>query len=113
MSIQVRQTTRHQPTVRVTPLEIILVCVAIAVAVILMASSVVPQPSSVTATRSVRVQSSQTLWDLARANPVEGCSTAQTVDHIRTLNNMSTSSLQAGQIITVPDATINLAVAAR
>jgi len=98
---------------RVTLLEVALIALAIGIAVMLMAASTAPTTHAATSTRTVRVQSSKTLWDLARTNPVPGNSTAKTVEYIRTLNDMSTSSLQAGQLITVPDTTEPMAMAAR
>ncbi len=113
MSTHTHRASSQRSGSRVTPIEVALVAITIFIAVMLMAASTTPSTHSVTATRTVRVQPSQTLWDLARTNPVPGNSTAKTVEYIRTLNDMSTSSLQSGQLITVPDATESMAMASR
>lgn len=51
---------------------------------------------------AVRVRESQTLWDLARVHPVDGLSTAQTVELIRSINDMEQSALTLGQVVYVP-----------
>jgi hypothetical protein len=55
------------------------------------------------ATRSVRITASDTLWSVAAANPVAGLTTAESVAVIRDLNGLQTSvSLQPGTAITIP-----------
>ncbi|MDA3936774.1 MAG: LysM peptidoglycan-binding domain-containing protein [Actinomycetota bacterium] len=109
----VHNTHAHGPNSLVTPLEVFLIMAAVAVAFALMASSVESQPACATATRSIRVQASQTLWDLAQANPIEGHSTVETVEYIRALNQMETSAIQVGQMIDVPDSGVATAMVAR
>lgn len=53
-------------------------------------------------TVTVKVDSSQTLWGIAQAHPIEGLSTAQTVAAIRTANHLSDSALREGQLLRVP-----------
>lgn len=55
-------------------------------------------------TSTVRVETGETLWDVANAHPVDGCSTSEVVDWIRSENALPTSSLQAGQALVVPSA---------
>ena len=55
-------------------------------------------------TRPVRVQAGQTLWELAVRHPLQGATTAETVDAIRKVNNLEGSSLVAGGIVLVPAA---------
>jgi len=53
--------------------------------------------------RRVRVSASDTLWSIARANPVDGLTTAQAVAAIRRLNRLDTGlPLQPGAVIAVP-----------
>ena len=91
------------------------VLLALATALVL-ATLIAGRPSAAMTslqTRSVRIRTSQTLWDIAKANPVPGNSTAQTVALIRDLNDMTTSTLYAEQILQVPAHTGTVAVAAR
>ena len=54
-------------------------------------------------TRRVRVERGDSLWTLARANPVAGLSTEETAELIRQANGMEGSVVLAGQLIEVPD----------
>jgi hypothetical protein len=73
---------------------------------LLMAAAILPSmPSGVDAparTQTVAVRTSQSLWQIARAFPQEGKSTAQTVEIIRQLNGLERSSLTPGQLLQVP-----------
>jgi Tfp pilus assembly protein FimV len=73
---------------------------------ILVAASVLPSISAgtdtPTHTQTVAVRTSQSLWDLARAYPQDGKSTAQTVAAIRRLNDLEQSALTPGQLVHVP-----------
>ncbi len=81
---------------------IIAACVA---AVVLSFAHTLAVPSSESPTSvSVRVEASQTLWDLATAHPIEGLTTAQTVEYIQRLNGRSEPSLAVGEVVLVPDA---------
>jgi hypothetical protein len=53
-------------------------------------------------TAVISVSASDTLWEIARDHPLEGMTTAETVDAIRTLNDMEGASLMAGQRLVVP-----------
>lgn len=51
---------------------------------------------------SVRVQSGDSLWSLAEEYPVEGLSTQETSDMIRSVNHLERGSLNAGAVLKVP-----------
>ena len=68
------------------------------------AASAKAQRLSEVPTSSVRVETGETLWDVANAHPVDGCSTSEVVDWIRSENSLPTSTLQAGQALIVPSA---------
>lgn len=53
-------------------------------------------------TRTVVVQSGDTLWGLAKANPLPGKRTAETVREIQTLNGLDGAEVAAGQAVRVP-----------
>ena len=53
-------------------------------------------------TAVISVAPSDTLWEIAEAHPMEGLTTAETVDAIVAINEMDTSSLVAGQALLVP-----------
>lgn len=50
----------------------------------------------------VTVTPGSTLWDIARAHPVSGLSTAETVRVICSQNALSSPAVMAGQVIAVP-----------
>ncbi len=54
------------------------------------------------ATSEVLVDTGDTLWSLARANPVPGLSTSQTAVLIASVNGIDAASLRAGARLTVP-----------
>jgi len=58
-----------------------------------------PAPSG--ATETVRVAAGDTLWEIA-AERAGGSDVQGVIDEIRSLNAMSTGSLQAGQLLLVP-----------
>lgn len=58
-----------------------------------------PAPSGTTET--VRVAAGDTLWEIA-AERAGGADVQSVIDEIRSLNAMSTGSLQAGQLLLVP-----------
>lgn len=57
---------------------------------------------------AVSVDPSGTLWEIAAEHPVEGLSTAQTVDLIRDENGLASSTLHTGQTLVVPANADNL-----
>ena len=60
-----------------------------------------PEPASWT---SVAVDSSGTLWEIARQHAVPGLSTSETVDLIKSENQLASSTLYSGQTLRVPAA---------
>lgn len=54
------------------------------------------------ATSRLKVMSGDTAWSIAQAHPVEGLTTAQTVDLIIEMNRIPDSGLVAGSSIQVP-----------
>ena len=61
----------------------------------------------------VRVRATQTLWEIASANPIPGRSTAQTVEVIKAINELESSQLRADQLLEVPHASLEVALASR
>ena len=51
---------------------------------------------------TVRVQSGDSLWSLAQEHPIEGLSTQETSDMIRSVNHLEHGSLNAGAHLKVP-----------
>ena len=51
---------------------------------------------------TVRVQSGDSLWSLAQEHPIEGLSTQETSDMIRSVNHLEHGSLDAGAYLKVP-----------
>lgn len=78
-----------------------LTCVAAALIVAALASIHVDTPADVQ-THPIRVVSGDSLWELARAYPVQGLRTEQTVDLIRHLNALRSPVIQPGQRLLVP-----------
>lgn len=76
--------------------------------------AVSPRAHAYSTTTTIRVQPSQTLWQIASENRAPGATTAETVELIKDLNEMTDSSLRVGQTVAVPAATSAMtAVAAR
>lgn len=63
------------------------------------------RPDDIT-TRTVRVVQGESLWTLARANPVEGLSTAETAELLRQINGLEGAVVYAGQLLEVPGGAI-------
>ena len=51
---------------------------------------------------TVRVQSGDSLWSLAQEHPIEGLSTQETSDMIRSVNHLERGSLDAGAHLKIP-----------
>lgn len=51
---------------------------------------------------TVRVQSGDSLWSLAQEHSVDGLSTQETSDIIRSVNHLAHGSLDAGDVLKVP-----------
>lgn len=108
-------TQAHRTAGRLTRAEMLIatcaviatLCVAL-LPVITSGAPVVPQ------TTAVRVAPNDTLWDLAKAHPLEGSTTAETVSVIRQLNGLEGSMIAAGEVLKVPaDASEMTALARR
>jgi Tfp pilus assembly protein FimV len=97
-------------------LELVLVA-SLTIAIMVVGLVYLSQPAGQVpqSTCTISVDPQQTLWDVAQQYPIEGLSTAQTVDVIRSLNSMSDSSLAVGQTLRVPSASgsMEAAVASR
>lgn len=55
-----------------------------------------------TSTAKLIVQPGDTLWSVAQSNPLPGMTTAETADHIATINGYDASRLAVGSSILVP-----------
>ena len=51
---------------------------------------------------TVRVHTGDSLWSLAEEHPVEGLTTQETSDMIRSVNHLERGSLDAGAVLKVP-----------
>ncbi|MGB4592954.1 MAG: LysM peptidoglycan-binding domain-containing protein [Coriobacteriia bacterium] len=110
------QHTAHAPrSSRLSGIEMAALALATITLMVCAAFSVRPSATpEVDSTITVKIAPSDTLWDLARAYPVDGLTTAQTVAVIRDLNDMSTSAIVAGETLEVPaSSSISAAVASR
>lgn len=84
-------------------LRLAVVMLVIALLVLAVSTRVVDDriPPDVS-TISVVVKPSDSLWSLARKYSLTGYSTAQTVEVIRTVNDMSGSMVMVGEVLLVP-----------
>jgi len=64
-------------------------------------------------TSSILTAQGDTLWTIARAHPVPGLTTAQSVEVIATLNDLETANIPAGVSVQVPDSDTGIAFALR
>ena len=81
------------------------VAIALAIAALLVVSMIatsggpkIPQAEK----HRVRVEAGQTLWSLARANPVPGMTTQQTAEFIAQTNGLTGGSIAARTTVVVP-----------
>ncbi|MCE5202973.1 MAG: LysM peptidoglycan-binding domain-containing protein [Coriobacteriales bacterium] len=82
-----------------------MVSVALVVVALLIVGAVQVSQRSVPVvadTVTVLVEPADTLWGLARSHPVQGLSTAGTVDLIKQMNGLDTSAIIAGQALELP-----------
>ncbi|MDZ4654521.1 MAG: LysM peptidoglycan-binding domain-containing protein [Coriobacteriia bacterium] len=88
---------------RFTALEIFLLVlfvitiIAAAVGPSLVRDRVVPDE-----TVTIKVSEDETLWEIARAHPIVGMTTGETIGAIYELNDMTGSYIVAGQLLVVP-----------
>lgn len=87
-----------------TPLEALLALALLAALVLAATWPAVAGRAAGTdvSTHQVLVGQSQTLWAIARANPVPGQPTARTAALIRELNGLDDSAVDAGMVLEVP-----------
>lgn len=87
---------------RLSLVEMALFALLLAGIVFAVCRAVAPVPSIEFST-VVRVESDQTLWDIAAEHRLPGTSTEQTVQAIRAANGMEGSALRVGQVLVVPE----------
>jgi hypothetical protein len=87
-----------------SPVEL---AVLAAIVLLLIAGTMLTSGAAVDTPRTstVRVESGQTLWDLARAHPVAGQTTAQTAESIARMNHLDGARVGALTAIRVPETT--------
>ncbi len=90
--------TRRLTKVEALILAVVLLFVVAAAILPLRSASAPAWQSSIT----VKVAPSQTLWGIARSHPVDGQTTAETVEAIREVNGLVRSDLSEGQLLLVP-----------
>ena len=59
------------------------------------------------------MSANSTLWDIAEAHPIDGRSTAETVDLIAAENGLVGATIHAGQVLRVPGSQPAIALAQR
>ena len=104
-----RQERRHAMAVRGTArrrsiniAELVLV-LSVAVLLVLETIATAGSPAVRTAgSTTVRVEAGQTLWSIARAHPVSGLTTQQTVDLIARTNGLSDGAVAVHECLKVP-----------
>jgi len=101
-----RKTTIHRDhAARGVRLSAFEVGALLAIAVgLLIAAAGTFQPSAAVSVAPVKVESGETLWQIARAHPVDGLSTAQTVEFIAEKNRLRGGTILAGETLLVPSA---------
>ena len=112
LAAAVPQGRRQARRTRLSAPEILVLAILLA---LLLAGAMVsrrPDGHDVRST-SVRVESGQTLWNLAESHPVAGMSTDQTAELIAGLNDLGGRGLVAHTIVRVPATTPSDAVASR
>ena len=99
----VRTTRRgRRPESVLAPLWVFAIVLAILVVAAALPTAAEGARAS-TSSRRVRVEASDTLWSIARANPVAGLTTAQSVAAMRRLNGFGDdATLQPGEVVTIP-----------
>lgn len=105
----------RRSTGRLSRAEILIATCAVLVTLcVAVLSAITTASPTVTHTLAIRVAPNDTLWDLAKAHPIEGSTTAQTVSIIRQINGLHGSVIAAGEVLKVPaDASEMTALARR
>ena len=98
-----RSASRERIATRRQRLSTVEIVTLIVIAALLIAGAVTagPHVQAPAATKTVQVQTGDTLWSIARAHPISGLSTAQTVDSIVRDNSLPSATLSAGQQLVV------------
>ena len=86
-------------TVRVRALFIISITVVV---VLLFLASAGNAAGEITDTYDYRVQSGDTLWEIAAEHGPQGVDRRRVVAAIQRINDLTASTLQAGQVIEIP-----------
>ncbi|WZH52325.1 MAG: LysM peptidoglycan-binding domain-containing protein [Nocardioides alkalitolerans] len=76
----------------------------LALGVVLGSVSAASDGSTAGRTETIRVQSGDTLWDIAAARAGSGESVQDVIDEIRSINHLSSGALMAGDQLEVPAA---------
>ncbi len=76
--------------------------VLLVIALIVIAATSKAPATAVHTTRTVHVSAGDTLWDIAKRNPVPKLNTARTVSAIIELNGLRTSAIVVGQSLMLP-----------
>ncbi len=85
-----------------SPLEIAMI-LALVIAVVIAAVAARPSHRAPSLrVGSVKVAPGDTLWSIASANPVDGLSTEETVELIRTENGLTGHAIAAGSTLRIP-----------
>jgi nucleoid-associated protein YgaU len=106
--------TRVREPGRLTRTEMLIAACALAVMVCAaLAPAVTSSVPSSAPTVSIRVASDDTLWGIAKAHPVPGSTTAETVSLIRELNDREGSMIAVGEVLRVPAPAAALTALAR
>ncbi len=97
------RTRVHRATGRLSRAEMLIAtCAVIATLCVALLPAINASTPAVIQTVAVRVAPNDTLWDLAKAHPLEGSTTAQTVSIIRQINGLEGSVIAAGEVLKVP-----------
>lgn len=108
------RTNRSRRSSGLTAAEMVLLVLCLLAVVGAFLASAGPALPTGIESRAIRVESGQTLWDLAQTHRVDGLSTADTVELIRSINSLSDSRIAADTLVLVPtDSSLQTALAAR
>ena len=97
----------------VSAVEIAIVIAIVVLLILGVATGANTPREHVAAVRTIRVEAGQTLWSIARSNPVPGLTTQQTVELIARTNGLGDDRVAALESLRVPVATSNRLVAQR
>ncbi len=92
----------HRKHIGLSAIEILLLVLLATALSFAVHRAVSPRAHAYSTTSTIRVQHSQTLWQIASENRAPGATTAETVELIKDLNDMTDSSLRVGQTVAVP-----------